>query len=273
MCRQARAEISNQDAKKTVRWILSEHRADLKRHPLPLIFEYDDTRQSPGGMFGFFFVAFSAHVQTEKRPLRPGLPPTTVNVIKFSGYLPSRPAMTTDIFALIACHELGHVIGGAPATSLFKDYPQVFHSIEGQADYFAASKCFKRYIKAHPRPRLNVDPGIWGLCAQQFQAPEDIQACARTIMTAEDLLNAVRPDDESGAKDLKFTTSLMIDSAPPRNEMLIEHPEAECRLRTFAAGALCNQSASAPISFQDPKISWCEDSPIARRPHCWYRQP
>lgn len=268
----AYGEISNTEAKKTVRWILNEHREDLKRHPLPLFFEFDERRESKG-MFEFLFIAYSAHVHPEERVLRTGAPKTTVNVMKFSGYFPALPGMTTDIFALIACHELGHVIGGAPKASIFKEFPQASHSIEGQADYYAASKCFKRYIKAHPVARLNVEPGTWGLCAQQFKTAADIQACARTIMVGEGLLNTIRPKDASNSKDVRFTTSLLIDSAPPPTEMMIDHPEAECRLRTFAAGALCNQPAVAPISDQDPKTAWCEDSELARRPHCWYKRP
>ena len=51
--------------------------------------------------------------------------------------------MTLDAYAATVCHELGHVLGGAP----FQTIPNSqWASAEGQADFFAASICLPRYF-------------------------------------------------------------------------------------------------------------------------------
>lgn len=52
--------------------------------------------------------------------------------------------MTLDAYAAIVCHELGHIIGGAPFQTI---YAAEWSSSEGQADFFAASVCLPRYFK------------------------------------------------------------------------------------------------------------------------------
>lgn len=52
--------------------------------------------------------------------------------------------MTKDAYAAAVCHELGHVIGGAPFQTI---KGSEWSSSEGQADYFAASVCLPKYLK------------------------------------------------------------------------------------------------------------------------------
>lgn len=50
-----------------------------------------------------------------------------------------------EAYATIICHELGHIIGGAP----YQDFAGTeWSSREGQADYFAASQCLPRYYRS-----------------------------------------------------------------------------------------------------------------------------
>ena len=58
-----------------------------------------------------------------------------MRVAMFGG-LARHPEVTKDGFMMVMCHELGHHLGGAPMKS--------WASNEGQSDYFAANKCFKR---------------------------------------------------------------------------------------------------------------------------------
>lgn len=55
------------------------------------------------------------------------------------------PGMTLHAYAAAVCHEVGHVLGGAPYQTM-----QGFEwsSAEGQADYFAASVCLPRYFES-----------------------------------------------------------------------------------------------------------------------------
>lgn len=52
--------------------------------------------------------------------------------------------MTPDSYAAIVCHELGHLIGGAPFQTI---QHAEWSSSEGQSDFFAASVCLPRYFK------------------------------------------------------------------------------------------------------------------------------
>merc|ERR1719433_1078923 len=60
------------------------------------------------------------------------------------GGLARHAAITKDGFALVVCHEIGHLIGGAP---LIPGRPEPIAN-EGQADYWGATKCLKRYLRS-----------------------------------------------------------------------------------------------------------------------------
>ena len=50
--------------------------------------------------------------------------------------------MSVDAYAALVCHEIGHLIGGAP----YQTIPGAeWSSSEGQSDFFAASVCLPRY--------------------------------------------------------------------------------------------------------------------------------
>lgn len=64
------------------------------------------------------------------------------NIVVFGG-MARIDGMTKEAYATVICHELGHIIGGAPYSKM-KGYE--WSSIEGQADFFAASVCLPRYF-------------------------------------------------------------------------------------------------------------------------------
>jgi len=58
--------------------------------------------------------------------------------------------MNQESYAALICHELGHILGGPP----YQDFKGAkWSSLEGQADYFAASICLPRYFSF-----LGIDP-------------------------------------------------------------------------------------------------------------------
>ena len=97
-----------------------------------------------------------------------------------------------DAFTLITCHEIGHHIGGLP----LKRSPLrgQFHwaTTEGQADYFAASKCFRQYAEVtggnekfatkefHIEDEL-LDEKVFERCQAIFSSREEAAICSRTI--------------------------------------------------------------------------------------------
>ena len=58
-------------------------------------------------------------------------------IINSYGGLARDQHITQDGFALVACHEMGHHLGGAPKYNGGGDWA----SNEGEADYFSTSKC------------------------------------------------------------------------------------------------------------------------------------
>ncbi len=62
-----------------------------------------------------------------------------------------------DAYAAIICHEIGHIIGGAPHQSM----PGAeWSSSEGQSDFFAASVCLPRYFLALGERPQNVSQRV-----------------------------------------------------------------------------------------------------------------
>jgi len=52
------------------------------------------------------------------------------------------------------------------------------------------------------------------------------------------------------------------------------HPEAQCRLDTYFAGAICNMPHDEDFSSSDPIKGACAEErgdKIGVRPHCWYK--
>ena len=62
-------------------------------------------------------------------------------IINSYGGLARYNGMTADGYAGVACHELGHHLGGAP---LFSDGSEM--SVEGEADYHVGTKCLRKYF-------------------------------------------------------------------------------------------------------------------------------
>lgn len=69
-------------------------------------------------------------------------------IIKMFGGLARAPYQTRSGQLYVACHELGHHIGGAPL------YPADWASDEGQSDYWAALVCMKALGRSSSAGRL-----------------------------------------------------------------------------------------------------------------------
>lgn len=123
------------------------------------------------------------------------------------GGLAALPNGTEDVFALVLCHELGHLYGGLPYSD---EYNKM--SVEGQADYWATSECFEKVL-----PILEKREG----------SSNDRAIEAALVLTAffADNRNLAHPD-------LKNPDSSIV------TEVLKTHPSPQCRLDTYVAGIL-----------------------------------
>jgi hypothetical protein len=189
----------------------------------------------------------------------------TIMGLTISGGIARARGMTQDGFALVACHELGHLLGGLPQST-----PGM--SSEGQADYFATAKCLRRVFES-PLARLfsrlpAVDPTAKKACARVFGPGRATEVCIRTAMAALSVSPATvgwghEPEASFDTPD-GFRTMVTDDRHMPR----------QCRLDTQFQGALCAKPATDDFSETDPVQGACTQSErftVGLRPRCWYQ--
>lgn len=162
--------------------------------------------------------------------------------IKMYGGLARHPKMTADGFALVACHEIGHHLGGAPKktklvivktetpknpeekpgeknekasyTDIIKTNMEIklkklWASNEGQSDYFASLKCARQIwdLKGDKQPKFTIDPVVKSKCGEAFpDSPEEQTHCQRVAMAGMSLAQVLN-DIVKGKRN----------PAPPKN--------------------------------------------------------
>ncbi|MBU6376474.1 MAG: hypothetical protein KGQ59_10795 [Bdellovibrionales bacterium] len=186
--------------------------------------------------------------------------------VKMYGGLARHSAITDDAFALIACHEVGHHLGGAPK------YRGQWAANEGQADYFATLKCMRDVFGSDDNraiaASLNPPQALIRSCEGSFGDANAIALCQRSGMaglSAAELMRVLSNDST-----ISFTT-------PDPNQVSDtsdSHPAAQCRLDTYSAGAVCQVASSEPVSETDATVGTCSSEKnfkIGVRPRCWYK--
>ena len=107
----------------------------------------------------------------------------TTWVLNMYGGLARHKATTVEGMALVACHELGHHLGGAPRFAGWGGTSE-WASNEGAADYFATLKCLRRYFLEDDNAAIiaatTIDPLAKDRCTSQFTSPADQLICMRT---------------------------------------------------------------------------------------------
>lgn len=190
--------------------------------------------------------------------------------VHINGGIARAKGMTIDGLAVIVCHEIGHHLGGAPRTFLYQGWP----SAEGQADYFATSKCLKKYYA-----QLSLEEESFALdssipqkvimdCNSVYKNVADLKICIRSQMASLDFahflnsLPGVRTPAMLGATDPKVVKGTIYN----------EYPKPQCRFDTLYQGSLCGIHSDVATSESDAKIGQCNDeSKLGTRPRCWYK--
>jgi hypothetical protein len=195
--------------------------------------------------------------------------------VKMFGGFARHPQLSVDAFALVLCHELGHHLGGAPK-KLNHLGQKRWASAEGQADYWGAMKCFKKYASlvnnkeliAEQNSRFYTNRTTHVSCAEQFSDEEEQAICVRTAMAGKSLSNVFA--------DLEKAKSPTYFNNPDNtvvNFTFLQHPWSQCRLDTFFQAALCTKNVNDTISDTDHKKGFCnevENHWVGQRPACWF---
>lgn len=198
----------------------------------------------------------------------------TVNMY---GGLARRPETTPDGFALVLCHEIGHHLGGYPFSSAWA-------ADEGQADYFATISCahdlWKDQKEKNALARESIAEYPKSLCDASWADEDEQNLCYRTMLGGKSLANLL--------STLGGTTA-NYDSP---DETVVKttnhaHPEGQCRLDTYMAGALCTQTFDPSVipgkdlgskrntaTAEEASGKYTclkQDFTVGPRPLCWFK--
>lgn len=190
-------------------------------------------------------------------------------ILNMYGGLARHNLITRDGFAIVMCHELGHHLGGAPKIgSWFSKWA----SNEGQSDYFATLKCFRKVYGQEDNiafiQNTEVPAIVSAKCDQMWKSATESALCQRSVMAAKstaDLLASLGSSAEP-----KFDTPDTKVVSKTDNA----HPAAQCRLDTYFAGAACDVDMNEPLDNKDPNKGTCnrkDGDKEGLRSLCWFK--
>ncbi|MDD2805561.1 MAG: hypothetical protein PHV33_08405 [Elusimicrobiales bacterium] len=190
-------------------------------------------------------------------------------ILNMYGGLARHETITQDGMALVACHELGHHLGGAPKTGGWNPWA----SNEGQSDYFANLKCLRLVFSdkaSKSFTALSEGDEVAGQgCEAMYSSDEDRAVCYRAAMAGKSvayLFKALRNETVTPRYDTPSATVV--------TTMMSAHPPTQCRMDTYLAGSLCTQPVDSVLSETNPAAGTCTRSAgfqAGFRPLCWYK--
>lgn len=189
--------------------------------------------------------------------------------ISMFGGLARHETITKDGFMLVACHEIGHHLGGAVKNNYS------WASNEGQSDYFANLKCLRKVFADEDNElivsQMTVDEHARKECEAEFQDRQSQLICMRGAMagmSVANLFKALRKEtrqplfNEIDAKVVTTTNHA--------------HPATQCRLDTYFNGSRCSADLNTDVSDTDYKVGTCDENSVfntGSRPRCWFAMP
>ncbi len=220
---------------------------------------------------------------------RPG---GNVWAIHMFGGLARHPNMTPDSMLLVACHELGHHLGGAPKYTTGWNA-----SSEGEADYYGVLKCMRLVLRHYDNVRVvqaegaQVTPDIVQRCRSVGSDNQTLAACVRSVIAGQHLAAVLTDLENTEAAQQKGPTFAIPSLTTPDPKqvpvtLFNVYPGLQCRFDTYVAGSICPASADQSMDDRDPAVGSCyrpaaglvvqsagavQFAPGAR-PACWFRQ-
>jgi hypothetical protein len=198
-------------------------------------------------------------------------------IVNMYGGLARRPEVSEDGFFLVLCHELGHHLAGFPFVSTWA-------ANEGQSDYFATQVCarniWKDEIEENEEARDSVHAVAKEKCDQVYSSEAEQNLCYRIANAGESLARLLA--SLSKKEDPTYDTK---DSEVIKRTYNL-HPNPQCRLDTYIAGALCSTSfdeAVIPGAYSNRRdgelealanscSSFRDEHSLSFRPKCWFAQ-
>jgi hypothetical protein len=190
-------------------------------------------------------------------------------MITIYGGLARHPAITLDGFDAVLCHELGHHFGGYP-----KKMTNKWSSVEGQADYYATTKCLRYYWE-------NENNQVW---VESHDVPDYVKMkCALSYPTSSKEQNLCARLSMAGLSVAKMIQALDYETVDPEfhtpdptvvvsTQMM--HPYSQCRLDTLFNGSLCTVDKDVPFDDREEVAGSCHEKlgfELGNRPKCWFK--
>ena len=205
-------------------------------------------------------------------------------ILNMYGGLARHPITTEDGFTLVMCHETGHQLGGFPKFGkLVGGSRSSWAANEGQADYFATMKCFRRVFQdadnAAAISSLDVPSTVTSKCSSTFKSTTEINLCVRESMAGFTLAKLLWTLANGASNANGITASAAQPSFDTPNPSVVaktddNHPEAQCRLDTYFAGSICGAAYTDDFGQSDPITGACameKGDKVGTRPLCWYK--
>jgi hypothetical protein len=187
-------------------------------------------------------------------------------VIKILGGIVRHPEMTMDGLYLLACHELGHYLGGAPKAFRGRSNQRGWSSAEGQADYFATTKCLPLIFSIEKENEKAMDYFSFDQVEKAKSRCKDKSSlCIRMAMASlaiSNVFHTITPYEDVPELDKKDSKKVYVTH--------YGHPSPQCRLDTFLNGANCKNDFKVLFDPIDPSVGACNEEE-SQRPVCWYQ--
>ncbi len=178
----------------------------------------------------------------------------------YGGLLKTKQGNKDSLRAAI-CHEIGHHFGGRPLVPRYYEEYFLFRgSVEGQADYWSAHYCLKKWFAGENHEKALARYGFsftdLNFCKKYHQDYEDGLICTRVITAYKNMLG------------LPIETKPFLHILTPKEKYKIPlasmaiHPKKECRLETIYAASICKTQDEYGCKILSKR-------PEASRPLCW----
>lgn len=182
--------------------------------------------------------------------------------IAMYGGLARHKEVTKDSFMLVACHEIGHHLGGFPRGG--------WASNEGNSDYYGTLKCLRRMWNSENSidvvAKMKVDKKAAELCLEQWNSKADQAICQRAAMAGKSLGRLLADLGQQSMPEFDTPDTSVVKKTSH------SHPAAQCRLDTYFHGALCGVDYNKDMSETDPNDGACKAGEIGGRRQCWYSE-
>ncbi len=164
----------------------------------------------------------------------------------------------------MACHEIGHHIGGFPKTDA------LWPTNEGGSDYFATLKCLRRVFTGS-EDTAKLDPAAARACRAAHPGDAERKLCEAEALAGMSI-GALFQNLRGQPAPPSFSTPDPMVVAKTNDS----HPDTQCRLDTYFAGALCLKPLGEEQADAAPGPGSCtaaQGFSVGLRPRCWYKAP